>query len=129
MAYTLKAVHIALTFSNGECRVMAFLTQGRGNVLPRGAVWIEQGKWTREPNDANIFAEISSAHPSKDLEGNARPEVVKYRLMAPDEDTLSDATYRGARVDDGKQLVYDTAKTQLIQETLGLPAELISVVK
>lgn len=87
---------------------MGLLTVGRGSVLPRGAVWIEDrpGWWRREPTDAVIFEEVSRAFTSG-------PAATGYRRLLPGE-VPADRTYRDALRDDGKRLHHDMPKAREI---------------
>lgn len=111
MRFDPKHVYIAVTMSDGECKVMSFITRGRGNVPPSGGRWVSEkdGIWEREPTDENIFLELSK-WPAKDGEGNVYPTPVRYRRMSSGEDPLKEQHYRGARVDDGRKITYDAAK-------------------
>lgn len=56
---------IAITCSDGSLDIMSFFLNGRGDVLPYGAVWDVQGdgsEWDREANLENIDYEIKRTY-------------------------------------------------------------------
>lgn len=86
---------VAITRQDGGVSIMAFVVEGRGSVLPSGAVWFSDGIWAREPSDANIQDEIS----------RAVPDALSWRRVT-DADIPADRTYRDALRDDGETLAH-----------------------
>jgi len=103
---TPETVKIAIRRSDGGVSIMSFITRGRGDVLPSGATWEDQGRglWRREPTDANVSQEITRV-PLLDAVG--------YRRIT-DADILPDRTFRDAWIDDGEKLLHDIAKAREI---------------
>ena len=106
-------VRIAITMDDGTVAVMAFITKSRSPTLPKGAVWLEDGYWYREPNDANIFAEITKAFRPVDSLGIPLPQPTSYKVITTAEEP-SDRAYRNAWVFDGKKIVHDMPKARAI---------------
>lgn len=106
--------HVAITFDNGEMRVMAFALAGHGNVVPYGATFDEKaGRWERPATDATIFEEIMRAKwEAPDASGAYVPILpVKWRAIDWSEPAGHEA-YRGCRVDDGKDVMYDITRAR-----------------
>ena len=108
-------VKVAITLDDGSLSVMTFVTESRSPTLPTGAVWadLKSGRWTREPTDANVFAEISKAFPAVDRNGLPQPQPVNYKIVDAAE-VPTDRTYRNAWTHDGKDFGHDMAKAREI---------------
>jgi len=89
-------VKVAITLDDGSLSIMSFLTEGRSPTLPYGAVWSNEaaGLWTREPTDANLFAEITKTF----LNANAQP--ARYTVVKA-EDIPTDRSQRALWQHDG----------------------------
>mgnify|MGYP001599207816 FL=1 len=74
-------VFVAITVDDGTVHIMDFITVGRGSVLPRGAKWVREGWWTREPTNENIFAEISRTYPTWSSSGRL-VNPTGYKIVA-----------------------------------------------
>lgn len=87
---------IAITHKNGDLLIMRFLNRGQSLTLPKGAEWSGGNSvWIREPNDANISAEINKAVGSEN--------VVKYRIIE-EKDIPIDTSNRKNWKDNGKTI-------------------------
>jgi hypothetical protein len=91
-------VPVAVSLSGGNVSIMRFVTQGRGSILPDGAVWVSDGQWSREANSTNIFSEISRAF--------VNDTVTSYRVVL-ESDIPQERDYRDSVRDTGTALVYD----------------------
>jgi hypothetical protein len=102
--FKLEQISIALSRKDGGVSIMAFLTVGRGSVLPFGAQWLEDGWWVRPPTDANISNEIRAIP-----EG---PDIVSWVVITPDQIPSGDRTYRDAWTLNGKMIEHDMVKAR-----------------
>ena len=112
-----QTVKIAIAMDDGTTAVMSFLTRGRSPTLPYGAVWEianTPGWWLREPNDANVFAEISKAFRLTDNNGLPLPQPTQYKRIA-DDAVPADRTYRNAWTLNGETIEHDMEKARQIQ--------------
>lgn len=91
---------VAVTRADGGISIMGFIVEGRGNVLPDGAVWFSNGVWAREPNDYNIGNEVVKTV----------PDHVSWRRVE-DSEIPTDRTFRDALVDTGS-LEHDVEKAR-----------------
>jgi len=89
---------IAIRMNDGRVSIMTFLTRGRGSVLPRGARWIADGWWERDPTRGAIEREIAAALPAG--------SVTSWRL-AEARDFPSDRSFRDAWRDTGAGIEHD----------------------
>jgi hypothetical protein len=85
----LEQIHVALKRADGGVSIMAFLTVGRGNVLPRGAQWLGDGWWSRPPTTENIDHEVRQ-----------HTGIVSWRHITA-ADVPADRSYRDAWTDNG----------------------------
>jgi len=106
---------IAVTLDNGELTIMSILTVGHGDKLPAMAQWVDrtEGWWCRKLTDAVILDELSRAFPEKDLDGEPRPQPVRFRRIR-DAEVPPDRTYRGAWRDDGESIGHDIGQARKI---------------
>lgn len=93
---------IAITRGDGGVSIMAFVVEGRGGILPEGAVWFSDGVWVREPSDKNIESEVRKVVPAFE----------SWRRISDDE-VPADRTFRDALVDNGT-LEHDIEKAREI---------------
>ncbi|CAB4176449.1 hypothetical protein UFOVP1672_12 [uncultured Caudovirales phage] len=109
-------VQFAVNMDDGTVAVIAFMTEGRSPTLPFGAVWKPDGSglWYREPSDVNVFAELSKAFPSVDMNGLPKPQPVSYKRIEI-ADLPQDRTYRNALTFDGEAFDHDIEKAKDIQ--------------
>jgi hypothetical protein len=101
-----ESIVVAVRRSDGGVSMMALLTVGRGNILPSGATWLEDGWWARPPTDAVINDEVAKAV----------PDALGWRLVKPGE-VPEDRTYRNAWVDNGK-IEHDMPKAREVHRGL-----------
>jgi hypothetical protein len=101
-----EAVKIAISRQDGGVSIMAFLTIGRGNILPAGAMWVDQelGSWMRDSSDSIISSEVRKSV----------PDFLTWHRVT-DEQIPADRTYRDALHHDGKALVHDMAKARILK--------------
>jgi len=97
---------VAITRPDGGVSIMAFVIEGRGPVLPDGAVWFSDGTWVREADDKNIASEVR----------RSMPDAVSWRRITDDE-IPSDRTYRDALVDSGA-LTHSIERAREIQRNI-----------
>lgn len=99
---------IAIRMADGSVAIMAFLTVGRGCVLPRGARWrdIENALWEREPTRGAVDREIAAALPAGG--------VISWRLIDAAE-VPSDRTFRDAWTDTDVGVIHDIEKAREIK--------------
>lgn len=90
-----EAVHIAIRRADGGVSVMALLTVGRGNVLPKGARWLEDGWWSRPATETVIADEVAKVCATEGFKS------MGWRVLKPGE-VPQDRTYRDAWQDSGK---------------------------
>lgn len=95
---------IAMRRNDGGVSFMALLTVGRGNVLPLGAQWLEDGWWVRPPTEQVIESEIAKA---------TEPGTILGWRVLEDGEVPTDRTYRNAWVDTGK-IEHDMVKAREI---------------
>lgn len=102
-----ESTPIAITVPNSPVAIMHFITTGRGDFLPNGAVWLDQasGWWKRPVTDTLIREQIARAFSDRP----ALPTV--YRIITA-ADIPADRTYRNALGDDGKALKHDMVKAR-----------------
>lgn len=103
---------VALRRADGTVSLMAFLTVARGNVLPRGASWLDerQGVWLRPASAVNIEAEIAAVVAAEGI------GVLSWRIIVkPELEVPQDRTFRDAWADDGKAITHDMAKAREIK--------------
>lgn len=100
-----ESVIIAITRKDGGLSLMSLLVVGRGNVLPSGAAWLEDGWWARPSTDAVVESEIAKA--------NEPGSWVSWRRLQPG-DLQEDRTYRDAWIDTGAAIVHDMPKAREI---------------
>ena len=100
---------IAIEPQDGPLAVMHYITQGRGDILPNGAEWIDekQGWWRRPVTDALVFEQIVRAY-----NGNGKPAPKRYVILAEDAELPTDRDYRNAWALDGDKIVIDLAKAK-----------------
>ena len=81
------AVKIAIERPDGGVSIMSFMTVGRGNILPSGAVWLNQdaGSWSREPTDSAVAGEVAKSV----------PDFLSWHRLTDDE-VPTDRTFRDA---------------------------------
>jgi hypothetical protein len=101
-----EAIKIAIVRPDGGVSIMAFLTIGRGNILPEGAVWLDEktGSWARSPTESTVAGEVR----------RAMPDFVAWYRVA-DDDIPTDRTFRDALHHNGKALVHDIEKARSIK--------------
>src|SRR3990167_1003425 len=105
-------VKLALTMDNGTVAVMAFVTEGRSPTLPFGAQWIPPGEfWSRQPTDANVWAELRKACPGVNQLGIRRPVPLSYAVITNAE-IPADRAYRNAWEFVGGRVVENLAKAK-----------------
>lgn len=94
--------------SDGTVTVMSFITESRSPTLPSGAVWLDShsGLWRRDPNDANVQAEMAKAFPRFNQLGIEKPQPVNWSIIHP-ESIPKDRTYRNAWRHDGTTFSHD----------------------
>jgi hypothetical protein len=102
--FKIEQVNIALSRKDGGVSIMAFLTVGRGNVLPFGAQWLEDGWWVRPPTDANITNEIRAIPEAAD--------IVSWAVITPDQIPAGGRAYRDAWTFNGKTIEHDMPKAR-----------------
>lgn len=96
-------VKVSITRATGEVAIMTFVTVGKGNILPRGAEWVDKSAatWMREPSAANINDEIvRSAFLT--VEGPIQGWRIVQEAEVP-----TDRTYRNALRDRAGKLEHD----------------------
>jgi hypothetical protein len=101
----LRTTPIIVAMKDGSTSVLYFLTQGRGNALPDGAVWVNEGagQWARPPRESMIAEEVK----------RSCPEYLAWHRVNP-EDIPTDRTYRDAWHHDGETIAHDMAKAREI---------------
>ena len=94
---------IAVARVDGSVSIVSFATQGRGNVLPAGAEWVNEarGIWERKAHDPNITVELA----------RAVPDAIGWQRIT-EADIPKDRTFRDALKLDGKTLKHDIAKAR-----------------
>ncbi len=108
-----ESTPIAITVPDAPVAIMHFLTVGRGDFLPIGAVWLDQAKgwWKRPLADVLIRAQIKRAF-------SDRPAIPTVYRIITDADIPADRTYRNALGDDGKALKHDMVKARDLHRDL-----------
>jgi len=97
---------VAITMTDGTLSVMDFLTVGRGSVLPRGAHWLGEGWWQREPTKGAIERDLAAAHPQGGW--------ASWRLAEPHEFDGMSRVYRASWRDVGRTIYHDMAHARQI---------------
>lgn len=113
----LSTTLVAVSLDDGSLSILSFLTVGRGTTLPYGAQWIEPGVWQREPNDTNVFHEISRAFPFMSDTGSTLPKPTGYRVVTTLE-VPQDRTYRDAWMHDGVTIIHHMGKAKEIHRNI-----------
>ena len=100
---------IIIEMSDGSVSIMAFVTRGLSPTLPFGAQWVDQRaqSWTREPSDANVFAELLKTFPAHGV------QPLRWAIAKPGE-IPADRTYRGAWTHDEGGFAHDMVKARAI---------------
>lgn len=80
-----ESVRIAIERTDAPLAIMEFITLGRGNILPYGAVWEKGGWWKREANEANLAYEVLKTFADAETWFPVRVDQI-----------LTDRTYRNA---------------------------------
>jgi len=117
----LEQVIVAVSRADGPVAFMAFLTVGRGNVLPSGAHWLHtpgedatkpasgaSGWWSREPTELAIMREIEAC---PETPGGAG--ITGWRVLKTGE-VPADRTYRNALIDTGTAIVHDMDRARAV---------------
>lgn len=93
---------VAITFENGSIGIMSFVVQKmmNGRVL-----------WERMATTETVQAEINKSKFDAELGA-----AVRWRFIEPG-DLPQDRTYRGAWIDDGKDIKHDMPKAREIHKT------------
>jgi hypothetical protein len=101
----MHSIPIVIARHDGSAAVMAFLTMGRGGVLPDGAAWVDEaaGVWARPARESLIADEVK----------RAVPDYIAWHRVVPD-DIPTDRTYRDAWHHDGKTITHDMPKAREI---------------
>lgn len=104
----IKQTFISISLDTGRVAIMGFVTQGKGSILPSGAIWIDEEKnwWYREPTDENIKNEIE-----RTMFSNGQPTI--YRIISQEEIPI-DRTFRDALFDDGQKLMFNMERAREI---------------
>lgn len=105
---------IAITTEDGFLHVMSLAVRARGNVLPSGAVWFNDGSgwWFRDPTPDVIESEIAKVFPT------GPKVVVSWRKFELGELPSSDRTYRNAWKDTGARIEHDMPKAREVHRDL-----------
>lgn len=102
---TIETVPVAITLDNGDLSIMRFITRGRGNVLPNGAIWVSDSWWSREPTTETLAGEIRRAFEAHE----AKPvswRVIQERMVP------TDRTYRKSWTDIGGTIAFNMTKAR-----------------
>lgn len=101
---------VAIKRADGSVSLMAFITRGRGSILPSDAVWIEglAGWWARAATPRSVEAEVQKA-----CVDNVHGPALGWRLLK-DGEAPTDRAFRDAWTDTGTQIVHDMEKAREI---------------
>jgi hypothetical protein len=119
----IEFVRIAFTMDDGSLNITSFVTRGRGNRLPPGAVWINRdiGAWAREPTKSSINDLASQIFVDRlDDDGIlvVTPKPVSFRVVEdgeiPSVGTGHDKRFRAAWTDDAGKISVEMVKAREI---------------
>jgi len=98
MTYTYVEIPVMLEFPTEPAAIMNYTVQGRGDVLPVGAMWVGEGPWwTRPPTRENIQRKIDERSAKRNAAGELihKEAPVRWTEINPVE-IPQDRTYRNA---------------------------------